>query len=447
MNSIVFPGSALPSLREQLLRESPVEGAAILLAGIAQHENDTRLLVREVITPPADAYEQRTPAGLTLTPRFLADAMKQARVGGWSLILTHSHPGTAFPTFSTIDDACEKQLVPVFIGRVADTPHATMVLGTAGQAARLYHTTNRAENVDFVRSVGQSLLDYVRDSKSEDVSSTFDRNVQAFGQQGQRRLQQLHVGIVGVGGTGSAVAQQLAHLGVRRITLLDHDRVELTNLNRLIGAQRRDIGRTKVDVAQDTIHRVNPDADVTPVDGNVVRSKDARSLLGCDLIFSCTDSHGSRAILNHLSYAYYIPVIDVGIVISAREGTVQDITGRVQLLAPGLPCLVCENLLDAEEVRQDLMTPEERQRDPYIIGERVPQPAVISFNTTVSSLAVSMFLSVTVGIPITPRHQIYRGIPGVVRAVTSVPTERCVVCSTRGVLGRGDAAPPPWRRS
>jgi molybdopterin/thiamine biosynthesis adenylyltransferase len=438
---IVFSAEMFDALRTQLLARPDVETAGILLAGVARDAN--RLLAREVILAPDEAYLRRDIAGLTLTPRFLADAMKRARSGGWSLILAHSHPGHSYPSFSNVDDECERLLMPVFAGRAPGVPHGTLVVGLEGEDARLYSIAGERLAVGL-RTVGSELHDGAAAAETP-VAHIFERNVRAFGEAGQTRIAKLHVGIVGLGGTGSVIAQELALLGVTHFTLIDRDEVELTNLNRLVGATRNDIGRAKVDVARDLIMRSNPVARVHVSAGDVTRREEGERLMTCDLIFSATDSHGSRAILNHLSYAYYIPVIDLGIVITADSGRVTDVTGRVQLLGPGAGCLVCGNLLDAEEVRQDFLTQDERQRDPYIVGERVPQPAVISLNAIVSSLAVTMFLGIVTGIPLAARHQIYRGIPGTVRSVATPPLANCIVCSLRGVLGRGDAAPPPWR--
>jgi hypothetical protein len=98
-------------------------------------------------------------------------------------------------------------------------------------------------------------------------------------------------------------------------------------------------------------------------------------------------------------------------------------------------------VLDPELVRRDFLTDDERSRDQYIVGERIPQPAVISLNGTVSSMAVTMMLAATTGFPSRPRHQVFMGIPGVVRAVQSVPTKNCITCSLQGGLARGDAWP------
>ena len=156
---------------------------------------------------------------------------------------------------------------------------------------------------------------------------------------------------------GSLVAQELVHLGVRDFILVDPDILEHTNLNRVVDAVTSDVGRPKVEIAGRYIRRVAGDATVALVQGDITRVGTARNLLNADFIFGCTDSHGSRAIIQQVSYQYLIPCIDMGIVIVVKDGRVTHIYGRVQLLAPGLACLTCGGLLNASEVRRDMMTP------------------------------------------------------------------------------------------
>src|SRR5262249_11303678 len=98
-------------------------------------------------------------------------------------------------------------------------------------------------------------------------------------------------------------------------------------------------------------------------------------------------------------------------------------------------------------VRRDLMTEYERQADPYFIGAHEPQPAVISLNSTVVSLAITMFLGAVTHIPADARYQLYNGISGVVRVIAHTPDPVCVVCSTAGALARGNEWPLPARQS
>src|SRR5207237_1009124 len=98
-------------------------------------------------------------------------------------------------------------------------------------------------------------------------------------------------------------------------------------------------------------------------------------LAAVDFLFLCTDSHASRAVVNQVCYQYLVPGIDIGVSIGTANGWVTHISGRVQMMAPGLPCLVCGNWLDAQQVRREMMSEEERRNDPYFVGVGVEQPA------------------------------------------------------------------------
>ena len=233
-------------------------------------------------------------------------------------------------------------------------------------------------------------------------------------------------------------AEQLAHLGVRHFILVDPDRIETTNLNRVVGATKNDINRPKVKVIADHIAKIAPEASIKLIQGDVTRTCVAKELISADFLFSCTDSHGSRAVIQQIAYQYLIPTIDVGSILTAANGQVTGIYGRVQTLAPGLPCFTCCGLIDPEEVRQDMMNEEERRLDPYIQGAREPAPAVISINSTVTSLAVTMFMSIVVGVPSEGRHVLYNAKNPSLRPVTANRNPACYICSPNGVLGRGD---------
>lgn len=83
----------------------------------------------------------------------------------------------------------------------------------------------------------------------------YSRNLGLLGANGQMNVRNTRVGIVGVGGLGSHVIQQLAYLGTRQFVVVDQDLVELSNLNRLVGARPSDVGSLKVDVAVRVISR------------------------------------------------------------------------------------------------------------------------------------------------------------------------------------------------
>jgi molybdopterin-synthase adenylyltransferase len=441
MNTLRFAGDAFSTLRAALLRDQPRESAAILLAEHVPVSDGSIFLVRQVLVVPPQ-FARASEYQIDIAPEFIARALKTARIDGTSVFFAHSHPFATRAQFSAQDDQGEEVLLPTMFQRAGGRPHGALVLTESDVTARLYRSPHEVS--EAVRVVENARI-LSSQGGSGDLDLTQDRTVRALGLEAQRRLRQLRVGVVGLGGTGSVVVQELAHLGVGAFVLLDPDVVDATNLNRLVGSSQASVGVAKVDVARSMVRTIRSDSSVEAVRGDVRFERDARRLLDMDLIFCCTDSHGSRAVLNQFAYQYFVPVIDMGVRIDAREGEIDGVVGRVQALAPGLACLVCEGLLDSEQVRRDLLDDAERERDPYIVGALEPQPAVISINSVVGSLAVTMFLAITCGFPLDARHQMFLAHRGVVRTVTATPNAGCFVCSSGGALGRGTRARMPWR--
>jgi molybdopterin/thiamine biosynthesis adenylyltransferase len=399
----------------------------------------SRIVCRESISPLPTDYLARTASKAELRPEFVAAIAQRARRSGESVILTHSHP-RSFNEFSAIDDQGESVLAPFLASRIPNAIHGAMLVTPERTLARELG----AKRYFDVAAVGNELdLEW---SKSDTPSFfQYDRQIRAFGRDGQHLLQKLTVGIVGLGGTGSIVLQILAHLGVGHFLLIDPDIVEESNLNRLAGATPADIGSPKVIIAARTARQIQPGVSIATTQDTINRSSIALSLTNTDFVFGCTDSHGSRAILNQLAYQYLIPTIDMGVVIASHKGRITHIAGRTQMLAPGLACLICGNLLDSEQVRRDLLSEHERRADPYILGDAEPAPAVMSLNSTVASLATTMFLNATTKIPGTARFLNYDAIAGTVRPVASISHPSCIVCSSYGALGRAGEWPLPAR--
>jgi molybdopterin-synthase adenylyltransferase len=209
----------------------------------------------------------------------------------------HSHPTQrGAPTFSATDTRSEKQLAAYAAERVPDVTHAALLIGADGVTGRELGTTKAIE----VWQVGPNVRRFFPQTKVA-IAAVHDRQVRAFGTAGQLAIQSLRVALVGCGGTGSIVAQELAHLGATNLLLVDPDRLTKTNLNRVVGATPADLGRFKVDIARRMIRRIAPNAVVTTVKGDVLKRVTGKLLLDYDLIFCCTDSDGSRHFLNQLA--------------------------------------------------------------------------------------------------------------------------------------------------
>src|SRR5260370_26001461 len=217
--------------------------------------------------------------------------LKRARNESLSLILTHTHPFAGDAHFSSVDDEGERVLMPALFSRTGDCPHGALVITSKECSDRIWTKRNaEPQHLSPVMEVGRHLRihDRKRDS-SPTIPKQFDRSVRAFGAEGQATLASLSIGIIGLGGIGSVLAEQLAHLGVRKLLLLDPDVLEETNLNRVVGATRLDIGRPKVEVAADLIRRINPQIEARAILGDRIIANYARRILSSDFLFCCTD--------------------------------------------------------------------------------------------------------------------------------------------------------------
>lgn len=444
MIDLIFAAPALSHLTEQLRHEN-LESAAILLAVPVRTSEGWRLLVKEMHVPQDADYDYRTPVSVRLGGSFCLPIEKKARLQGLSLVYCHTHPREdGVPGFSAIDNRSEAALGPYASSRSPKAPHISILFGREQLIARRLG----GDLAVRVFEVGEKLrLAYAR-ATEQAPAATHDRQIRAFGREGQRILSSLKIGVVGLGGTGSAVVQQLAYLGVNKFLLIDPDVIEESNLNRLIGATPQDVGKcSKVDVAVRMIKTLQPQAMPIAIKGDVNDEPNAKLLLDVDFIFCCTDSHASRHLLNQLAYQYVIPAIDVGVAINRAADEAVQIAGRVTMLAPGLPCLWCAEQLDPNQVRQGLMTEEQRRADPYVLGfGGIVQPAVISINSTVSSLAITMFLSIVTDIPARGRYLIYDGNRSRVSSLSVATNSTCNFCSASSSAGQGNTFPLPVRR-
>jgi hypothetical protein len=257
-----------------------------------------------------------------------------------------------------------------------------------------------------------------------------------LGARGQGQLRRLRVGVVGLGGIGSLVCLQLAHLGVGELILLDGDLVDASNLSRVAGATKNDIGLSyKVDVAARYARSVGL-VDRVETHREFISGVHDSLLGGCDIVVSCVDRHTPRALLNRLAYRYATPVIDLGTVFRVDEaGAIAGDAGRVVVLGPGRPCLACWGHLDPHALRIEALSAEERESEleaGYIQGAVEAQPSVVAFNTVVAGAGVVEVVRLATafaGCESPPLRLAFSFSEGTVRRNTLAPGRRCAICA------------------
>lgn len=385
-------------LRAHLLARHDVETAAVLFA--EQIDGSPVLVVRSWARIPDEGYAIRRVDRLSLDAVVLNRLLRPARDRGVSVITVHSHPLADDAWFSHADDLGDARLLPSFARRTPDVPHGSMVIARRGAViARLLHEGRLIDA--SVHVVGRTLA-RLTSSAPAGADARFARQVLALGEDGQRSLRTIRVGVVGLGGVGSIVAVQLGHLGVGEIVLVDGDLVEDTNVSRIVGVHRGDPDRTaKVEVARRYLDQAGLPSTVRVVSRFVRTRDDARALADCDVILSCVDKHTPRALLNRLAYEALIPTIDIGSGIRVDAGgAVTGAAGRVVVIGPGKPCLSCWGHIDPDALREEALSTDERAdlaAEGYVRGAVVPEPSVIPFNGMVGSAAMIEMLRITTG--------------------------------------------------
>jgi molybdopterin-synthase adenylyltransferase len=432
MTRIDFSAADWEALEHYLLANQLEQGAFCLAEPIGD-ENELRLLVREVITVPPERLIQQSGTYLETDPVFFAPIIKRARNERYSLVVAHSHPfAHGRVAFSSTDDRGETALIPSIQARAPSLPHAALVLGHGVAAARIYESGRQRPVESSVRVIGASIRDIHAHSPGIDAidEKRFDRQVRVWGVQVQQRLASLHVGVIGHGGIGSHVTQQLHHLGIETL-VVDPDVVDETSLNRLVGATAADARerRPKISVSERVAASLEQKS--CALQASALDQKTALLLSRCDAIFGCTDDLASRRLLNRLALQYYVPLIDLGMDLERDDdGALRTGAGRVTLVMPDGPCLHRAGVLVGTETEPG-----------YIRRDNDPRPAVIAFNGIVASLGIATLLALIGAIPTQVFSQInYLPLKG--RIMHEALHGLCADCTD--IRGVGASRPLPW---
>lgn len=392
----------------------PLETAGVVLATrLETGDGDVRLLARRVRLVAESAYLERTHDRLSIASDGYVHSLGEAEKLGAVPIWFHTHPGThAVPIPSDHDHVVDAAISDLFRLRSGSGFYGTLVISPRPDGFAFTGTLQGEDGIttpiDRLWRVGDDWqLRRSYSSPSAQIAPIFSRSVRAFGSQVQATLGDLRIAIVGCGGTGSAVAEQLVRLGVRHLLLIDPDVLTDSNLTRVYGSTPQDVGKPKTEVLRNHLQRIAPDLKVDTLTSTITVESAARRLSSRDVVFGCTDDNAGRLVLSRVATFLLTPVIDVGVLLSSdAEGTLVGIDGRVTVVAPEGACLVCRDRVDLARAAAELRTPEERRRledEGYAPALGQVEPAVVSFTTAVAAAAVSELLERLIGFGPRPR--------------------------------------------
>lgn len=446
------------ALRALLHRDDGAEAAAYVLFGKADIAADpwtkaprVRLVSHEVVPIPPEEMVSSSAQHVTWSTHGFMRLLGQAKHRGLVPGLVHTHPAApAF--FSGQDERNEAELARTTFNKGAAGLASLVFSQHNAVTGRLWTSPKGATLASAISVIGSSIRIW-RSGAANEESAFLARQASLFGRNFNPVVRALRVGVIGGGGTGSAVASLLARLGVGHLALMDKDIIDTTNLNRVHGLRAADVPAklAKVDILAREIEAWGLGTQVVSSPAWVGDPCLRDTLRSCDVLFGCTDDNQGRITLNRLAHYYGIPVIDVGLRMrSGKEGVDYEMTGRITIVRPDNPCLMCLGVVNARRAAEEALErsdPAEfarRKAEAYVDGGGDPAPAVVTFTTSVACAAVDELIHGLTG---------FRGLGGMVhnrirrfdrvedRAMTCRPVSSCPICASQGVWGRGDVNP------
>jgi len=412
---IKFQHGDLARLRARLLADVSREHFAILLGKTRKIQGYTIITVIDILFLAQSDYNQQSVASLHIKKDFIHRALLELtnRYDVDTMIDVHTHPFTQESvSFSATDDGGEQRFFRFLKEKFAGIHYASIVFSQSKYSARVWtlssgslyarkallKTQTSRENI--------ASANFREDTDDEKTVVTaeegfFHRSALVLGLDVMRTLMHHQViTVVGVGGLGSIIAEHLIHMGFHEINLIDPDVLEVSNLNRVVGAYYKDAQqqRSKVEVVKRHLTSINPNASVEAYQKDVY-DKEMESVLALsDWMIVATDNHSSRLKAQQLSVQYFVPLLSVGVNISVKGSTIEDMSGEVITARVGdYLCLRCLNRINPTKVASE-RHPDQTIRDAlvkrgYVTGRDIKEPAVKTLNTFVATMAVEVLIN------------------------------------------------------
>jgi molybdopterin-synthase adenylyltransferase len=350
------------------------------------------LIIVNDAEPADEKYVERSVRGLRWDARLTQRWTTRVEETGESLLLLHAHTNSGLVQLSRADIATCERLLDHLSFIAPNQCHAYGVVGNNAVAGAFCLGDLRGDISTFTATAGPVVRRTSRESPDyQQVRG--DRQTMALGVAAERCLRDATVAVVGLGGGGSIVAEQLAHMRVGRLVLVDPDVLKEVNLSRQACAAVADLGRPKVTILAAAIERDCAQASTAVVEA-FPGPQSYELLKTVDVIVSCVDSAHARNEINRFARRFRLPVVDIGVTIRSSRERITKIAGHVLRVVPDGPCLECEELTTVA-----LRAAEQGEhRVPYRDGGEVAgAPQVMSLNGILASVAATEVLKLLTG--------------------------------------------------
>jgi len=361
--------------------------------------NRLRMLARNIILVPHHECGSRDDAYLTWPSSYIEKAIDIAESEQLSIVLVHSHP-SGYPDFSDVDDRSDREIIPSIFEACGHLHGTAVMLPSGVMFGRVYTRDMVVAPMELISVAGADLHYWWAQDQLRPASRPM-----AFTSLMSVELSRLSACVIGVSGTGSIVAEQLCRLGFGNVVLIDHDKVESKNLNRILNTAKEDAdnNRPKVEVFAERVNAFREEPYTVPVDANVLTRKAVLAASQADVLFSCVDTHRGRGVADRIAANFLLPLFDIGVAIPTRDfmgaKAIAEATGRIDYVYPGGSSLSDRGVYTAASLQAEALA----ESDPsahadqvnrgYIEGVPEQAPAVISLNMRAASSCVLEFIA------------------------------------------------------
>lgn len=317
--SVTLTETINEGLYNHLIRHDGQEDLCFAFYKLSSGGKRKSAIINEVLFPKEG--DRNVHGNVSFNPSYFDKATAFALKNNYGICFIHSHPSSGWQGMSN-DDIKAEEMLASRVKAITRLPLVGLTIGTDNYwSARFWIKENKSFYKKYwcesVRVIGKKIKPYYYDKLSppREFGQEFQRTISSWGDSKQNDISRLTVGIVGLGSVGSIIAESLMRTGIGNIKLIDFDLVELKNLDRLLAVNKSEIGKYKVDVVKQRLLKTNllSHMNIEAIPYSIIEYNGIKAALDCDILFSCVDMPMPRYILDCLSFANLIPVIDGGI--------------------------------------------------------------------------------------------------------------------------------------
>ncbi|MEY4490023.1 MAG: hypothetical protein RIQ79_2531, partial [Verrucomicrobiota bacterium] len=322
--------------------------------------------------PQSNELDLRSPI-VEFRPGYVRRALRSFTGHEFGIGVIHSHPEGTWPSPSRLDDDMDDYFSQEFERYSEGRPYVSLIIARDDHGQRTFsgRAFDRGEWLPVKTWITAGLDVVARDKAFDwgapapvfDPDATKERLMELIGCDAMTRLREATVGIIGCSGLGSPAAHVLARAGIGRFVLVDKGRFKPSNHERNHASRASDtVGDPpwKTDLLCRLVHEIAPNTRVTCIVGDVLDEAVVDELVQCDLVLGCTDSVYARAALGDLALHYHIPVLDLAVQMRASDSIIKDQVGEIARYAAGLPCPWCRGRVNARDIFEETISPEEK---------------------------------------------------------------------------------------